>query len=47
MALVYDHQRYLCRHRGIAWLSSVCSGLHVLATIGSFAFVLALVIGLI
>ncbi|WP_156339803.1 MULTISPECIES: hypothetical protein [Rhizobium] len=47
MALVYDHERCLSRHREIAWLSSVCSGLHILAAIGSFAFVFALVIGLI
>lgn len=47
MAHVYDHPRCLFRRREITWLSSVRSGLHLLATIGSFAFVFALVIGLI
>lgn len=46
MAIVDNHQRFLPRHRA-DWLSPVCLRLHQAAAAGSFAFILALVLGLI
>jgi hypothetical protein len=46
MAIVDNHQRFLPRHRA-DWLSPVCLRLHQVAAAGSFAFILALVLGLI
>ncbi|MBB3444520.1 hypothetical protein [Rhizobium sp. BK379] len=46
MAIVDDHHRFVLRHH-TGWLSPVCLRLHQAAAAGSFAFILALVVGLV
>lgn len=46
MAIVDDHHRFVSRHRA-DWLSPVCLRLHQAAAAGSFAFILALIFGLV
>jgi hypothetical protein len=46
MAIANDYQRFLPRHHG-SWLTPLCLRLHQAAAAGSFAFILALVLGLV
>jgi hypothetical protein len=46
MSTIDDHHRFVSRHRA-AWLFPVGLRLHQAAAAGSFAFILALVFGLV
>jgi len=46
MAIADNHQRFLPRNHA-DWFSPVCLRLHQAATAGSFAFILAIVLGLV
>ncbi|GEM_PF-6065528 len=46
MAIVDNYQRISARHHA-GWLSPLCLLLHQAAAAGSFAFILALVLGLV